>query len=212
MKTSRDKRGTEGFTLIELLIVVAIIAILAAIAVPNFLEAQIRAKVSRVHNDMASMATALEAYCVDHISHMIGISHGERLNLWNRAQVTTDMRIMYFRLTTPIAYMTSVPEDPFTPPGGITTEASDGSKIRPYRGYWYWNYDYPNNSNASKQIVGNGFQWVLRSWGPWRSGGSPWEAAILRYMLAENIYDPTNGTKSRGFIMRTNKGIYKGGA
>ena len=55
----------KGFTLIELLIVVAIIAILAAIAVPNFLEAQTRAKVSRTKADMRSVATALESFYVD---------------------------------------------------------------------------------------------------------------------------------------------------
>jgi len=54
-----------AFTLIELLIVVAIIAILAAIAVPNFLEAQTRSKVSRTASDMRSVAVAVEAYRVD---------------------------------------------------------------------------------------------------------------------------------------------------
>jgi type II secretory pathway pseudopilin PulG len=51
--------------LIELLIVVAIIAILAMIAVPNFLEAQTRSKVARAQTDVRSLAVALEAYMVD---------------------------------------------------------------------------------------------------------------------------------------------------
>ncbi len=68
----------RGFTLIELLIVVAIIAILAAIAVPNFLEAQVRSKVSRVKSDMRTLATGIEAYYVDY--NHAPIDHTENAN------------------------------------------------------------------------------------------------------------------------------------
>src|SRR5258705_1906491 len=76
-------RTSPGFTLIELLIVVAIIAILAAIAVPNFLQAQTRAKVSRTLADMRTVGMALEAYRVDNRSYPIPDRASDRSLKWN---------------------------------------------------------------------------------------------------------------------------------
>src|SRR6266542_1808843 len=59
------KRNNKGFTLIELLIVVAIIGIIVAIAIPNLLNAIQRAKQKRTMGDMRSAGTAAEAYAVD---------------------------------------------------------------------------------------------------------------------------------------------------
>ena len=59
------KRSKNGFTLIELLIVVAIIGIIAAIAIPNLLNAIDRGKQKRTMADMRSLGTAVESYAVD---------------------------------------------------------------------------------------------------------------------------------------------------
>jgi prepilin-type N-terminal cleavage/methylation domain-containing protein len=100
------KRST-GFTLIELLIVVAIIAILAAIAVPNFLEAQTRAKISRCKADMRTEATGIESYAVDNNRYPFGVIEGhDPPEKWNWG-------FMMPALTTPIAYLVSTPFDPF---------------------------------------------------------------------------------------------------
>src|SRR6188768_3912793 len=58
-------RNAKGFTLIELLIVVAIIGIIAAIAIPNLLNAIDRGKQKRTMADIRSIGTAIEAYSVD---------------------------------------------------------------------------------------------------------------------------------------------------
>jgi type IV pilus assembly protein PilA len=67
---SRTMKKDEGFTLIELMIVIAIIGILAAIAIPQFSAYRMRSYNSAAESDLRNAATAQEAYYVDHQTYV----------------------------------------------------------------------------------------------------------------------------------------------
>ncbi len=121
----------NAFTLIELLIVVAIIGILAAIAVPNFINAQIRAKVAHVKSDFKAIATAQEMYFLDH-------------NFY-----APPFKLQ--ALTSPQPYMNSVPNDVFPPDHDLRHGGYQGEEFADVS--WY-RYVYGTPSNV-KPIAGS---------------------------------------------------------
>ncbi|MBZ0257356.1 prepilin-type N-terminal cleavage/methylation domain-containing protein [bacterium] len=115
----------DGFTLIELLIVVAIIGILAAIAVPNFLNAQIRAKIAQVQADMRTFAQAIDLYQLDNQSFP-----------WTDKNPygAQPIELRWIPMTTPISYVNQIPVDPFGDKPGVEIERGQGNA--------YWTYDF----------------------------------------------------------------------
>jgi type IV pilus assembly protein PilA len=67
-------RGRQGFTLIELLIVVVIIGILAAIAIPKFAATKDKAKLASVRSDLRNIMTAQEAYYIDYATYTASLN------------------------------------------------------------------------------------------------------------------------------------------
>ncbi len=65
MLNKLNKRSRAGFTLVEIMIVVAIIALLAAIAVPGFLRARKRSQASKVLNDLRLIDSAVDQYAIE---------------------------------------------------------------------------------------------------------------------------------------------------
>lgn len=201
-----NRKISKGFTLIELLIVVAIIAILAAIAVPNFLEAQMRSKVARVRTDMRTVAVALEAYFTDHN----GYPQHRDFSSW---PPPPNFRPWWAGITTPVAYITSMPKDPFAypPARGISVGIGDCYHYQPFWNTWgnagpNPPYDYMPDwwgpwPGFVQQMRTKGFWYVLESPGP-----DSHEDIQLNTKGMSAFYDPTNGAVSDGDICRFGPG------
>ncbi|MCA9411706.1 MAG: prepilin-type N-terminal cleavage/methylation domain-containing protein [Candidatus Omnitrophica bacterium] len=228
MKTLRLFKRSQGFTLIELLIVIAIILILIAIALPNFLEAQQRAKIANVRAGMRGVGTAIEAFRTERGVLLIDFwddgtaAAGERwrtkLAMIGRnpiAQYQT-FEECYFPLTSPAAYLTQLPIDPFNDPArsvgfGENEKGSafiyfDNDVLNPDKNDQDHGVDYYKPNIVLQNLYGavplKIEEFGLLSVGPDRKIDADTSGTIRGLP-----YSPTNGTNSWGDMVFRSSGI-----
>ncbi|MBE7557559.1 prepilin-type N-terminal cleavage/methylation domain-containing protein [bacterium] len=187
------QRTQRAFTLIELLIVVAIISILAAIAVPNFLHAQLRARIARAQADMRTLATAVETYCVDCLAYpRVGDEFGDPIAPYPSGGPEILETRLSIHLTTPVRYLAQRLPEPFPAEG-------DGESAQ----YHYSTRDYAEAKRGAAGVAefldfcgqlgqrSPEIRYLFLSHGPDRDHDDATPA----------LYDATNGLVSSGDIV-----------
>jgi len=201
----------NGFTLIELLIVVAIIAILAAIAVPNFLDAQVRSKVSKSYAEMRTIANAITAYEVDHnafpqIVWTGNANQRQRTFFLASEPANAAYPPIGYLLSTPISYMTSIPFDVFNTKIAQDRWQQDNAFHKTHSVSVLYGYIHGGQGPwvlwGIPPYRGREFNWSLQSYGP---DLERWHAKWYA------VYDPTNGTISYGDIFYLDTVGFTGG-
>lgn len=176
--------NNHGFTLIELLIVVAIIGILAAIAVPNFLNARVKAQISRVYSEHRSLQDAYTTYFMDQ-------------NNWPPHADRDPAQHRY--VTSPIAYLSTSIVDIFAESERGRSDSSYQYFLGQYHAepsyFWYarqWTASIKASPEYFAQTKNAAFYMI--SLGPDQDFDQPDANAAL--------YDGSNGLMSDGDILR----------